>query len=59
MDDHPDAALDSEFLSFLQGLHLKIQRKEGSEFFEVNEHHIALEFESQFELFVPVHLRET
>ena len=54
-DDHPEAALDSEFLSFLQGLHLKIQRKEGSEFFEVNEHHIALEFESQFELFVPVH----
>lgn len=43
------------FLSFLQGLHLKIQRKEGREFFEANEHHIALEFESQFELFVPVH----
>ena len=55
LDENAEAAIDSEFLSFLKDLHLKIQRKEGKEFFEVNEHHIALEFESQFELFVPVH----
>lgn len=55
LDDTPEAAIDSEFLGFLKDLHLKIQRKEGNEFFEVNEHHIALEFESQLELYVPVH----
>lgn len=54
-DDSPETAVCPRFLKFLQNIQLKIQRKEGGEFFEVNEHHIALEYESQFELFVPVH----
>ena len=55
VDDSPETPVCPRFLKFLQSTRLKIQRKEGSEFFEVNEHHIALEYESQFELFVPVH----
>lgn len=55
VDDSPETPVCPRFLKFLQSTQLKIQRKEGSEFFEVNEHHIALEYESQFELFVPVH----
>ena len=54
-DGDPESALCSRFLGFLKRIQLKIQRKEGKEFFEVNEHHIALEYESQFELFVPAH----
>ena len=42
-----------KFMAFLERTNLKIKRK-PNEFFEVNEHQIALEYKRQYQLHVPV-----
>lgn len=42
------------FMAFLEKTNLKIKRK-LNEFFEVNEHQLALEYKRQYQLHVPVH----
>ena len=50
----PESQVSPTFMRFLESTHLKIQRKEN-EFFEVNEHQLALEYRRQYQLHVPVH----
>ena len=53
-DVSPESQVCPKFMRFLKRTHLKIQRKD-KEFFEVNEHQLALEYERQYQLYVPVH----
>lgn len=50
----PESLVCPKFKAFLKRTHLKILRKEN-EFFEVTEHHLALEYQRQYQLYVPVH----
>ena len=53
-DAAPEFQVCPKFMAFLKRTHLKIKRKEN-EFFEVTEHHLALEYKKQYQLYVPVH----
>lgn len=57
-DTSADTSSESQvcptFMEFLKKTNLKIRRKEN-EFFEVNEHQLALEYKRQYQLHVPVH----
>ena len=53
-DAAPESQVCLKFMAFVRRTHLKIKRKEN-EFFEVSEHHLALEYQRQYQLYVPVH----
>ena len=53
-DVSPESQICPKFMEFLKRTNLKIWRKEN-EFFEVNEHQLALEYKRRYQLHVPVH----